>query len=408
MGTMRVPALGAHEVRLVRACSRTVTEECESAMDRVAGEQGAPVYMTWDWLKSWWEFYGGNREFALVLVGDRDQVVGFVPWYIDSVGLLGLRRRVARIVGANVPPKTFDPPIGGCSGDAVESMVRALFEQSRCDLVCLGPVSASWRGKKVWQRAIERLSASGYRWQYRRLDVRTIFLLPATFEEFVAKLSSGERKGRLKRLRQLSRSCHLVADVVSDADRVEAAFEEFVELHQRQWRSAGRPGHFGAWPKAVPFNRQLVTRQAEHGRVRFYRLVGDGQLLASRYTYLFGRTLYSELPARATGGDWDRRGVGICSMLKFVEQAIGEGISCIDSGIGHYEHKENLGGTEEEVGTWYIWKSGVVQGLLTRLSLMASRYAIDMYRKLWYRRIHRHLPREWQRPQSEAWLRYDF
>lgn len=368
----------------------------------------APVYMSFEWLATWWKFYGRAQALRLYLIWQEEKLIGGVPWYVQQVGPPGLGVRVARLVGANLPPKCFDPALDtSAEQQCIVQMVQDLRQQDKCDLVCLGPVSVLWSGRPLWLETVEVLGAQGWRSRYTRSDVRTVFQLPDRFEAFLSELTPTERKSRLKRLRQLERSCRLEVDVVSAPDAVAREFDRFVELHSQQWRTQGRGGHFEAWPQGLEFHRELVGRMAAQKRVRFYRMLGDDQVLASRYTYLLGQTLFSELAARVVGEPWDRRGVGACSLLKFMEQAIGEGIRRVDSGLGHYEHKAGMGGREVEVGRWYLWRSSLGTSMRVVFWLALARTGVSVYRKVWYRRLVPLLPHTWSRTQSAAIVRYD-
>ena len=368
----------------------------------------APVYMSFDWLETWWKFYGRAQVLRLYLVWQGEKLIGGVPWYVQQVGPLGLGVRVAQLVGANLPPKCFEPALGtSAEQQCIVQMVHDLQQQDKCDLLCMGPVSELWSGSSLWLETVEALGSKGWRSRYTRNDVRTVFQLPDRFEAFLAELSPAERKSRLKRLRQLERSCHLEVDVVSAPDTVAGEFDRFVELHSQQWRTQGRGGHFVAWPRGLEFHRELVRRMAAQKKVRFYRMLGDAQVLASRYTYLFGQTLFSELAARVVGDPWDRRGVGACSLLKFIEQAIGEGVRRVDSGLGHYEHKAGMGGREVEAGRWYLWPSSPSTSMRVTFWLAVARAGLSVYRKVWYRRLVPLLPESWSRTQSAAIVRYD-
>src|ERR1039457_352731 len=60
---------------------------------------GGSIYMSYDWARTWWEFYGAGKELRIFLFTSADRVVGILPLYIDSLGWGPLRFRVARLVG---------------------------------------------------------------------------------------------------------------------------------------------------------------------------------------------------------------------------------------------------------------------------------------------------------------------
>jgi CelD/BcsL family acetyltransferase involved in cellulose biosynthesis len=237
---------------------------------------------------------------------------------------------------------------------------------------------------------------------------RTVFALPGTNDQYYERMDAGERKSRLKRIRQLERRHTVHVDVIHDPESVVEEFERFAVLHAHQWQAVGKGGHFEAWPRALEYNRALVERCAAHGRVRFYRMLVDDQVVASRYTFRLGDRVYSELPARLIGEPWDKRGVGVTSLIKFVEQCIGEGISVIDSGLGAYEHKVSVGGQEVPVHVWRYWRPGISKRLKAFAWIGVSRCVLAVCQKIYYRRTLPRLPATVSRSQTIAWLKHDY
>jgi hypothetical protein len=150
-----------------------------------------------------------------------------------------------------------------------------------------------------------------------------------------------------------------------------------------------------------------VRAPGNRDRLLFVRLLGGGEVLANRYVYRLGSRLYSELPSRAVGRDWDRLGLGTTSYFKFIEAAIGLGVNEINSGLGHYEYKLRMGGRQIPVGTWRIIGPGWWRRLRVRLFLAATRLLRLLTHKVWYRRIAPKLPGGRGHTQVRWWLRYD-
>lgn len=42
-------------------------------------------FLTWEWIFTWWEVYGGNKELFILLVkNDNGELLGIAPWYIKK------------------------------------------------------------------------------------------------------------------------------------------------------------------------------------------------------------------------------------------------------------------------------------------------------------------------------------
>jgi CelD/BcsL family acetyltransferase involved in cellulose biosynthesis len=380
----------------------------QPAWDEAVLRLGGPIYMTYDWLRTWWKHYGAGGELRLLIFRQGGQVVALLPLFLQTIDFGLAKLRVARLVGSNLPPKTFNPPVAGAWAlEVFERLLDLVLERERCDLLSLGPVSAEWPGNSIFREACLRRQEIVGCFEQVAYDVQTIFRLPATFDEYLQILSPGERKSRLKRLRQLQNNHQLTTDVVADPEKVGDEFQAFLDQHASQWQAIGKGGHFEAWPGAEAYNRDLVKTQARHGRVRFFRMSVDGEVVANRYTFLLGETLFSELPARAVGSKWDKLGIGVSSMIKFNEDAIRSGVSIIDSGLGEYDHKANLGGEAILVGIWRVVRRHPISLLRARAFHQVARGVKFVFQKVWHRRLVPRLPKRIGRTHSLTWLRFD-
>ena len=366
--------------------------------------------MTWDWLRTWWDFYGCGRELRLLVCAADGRAVGLLPLYIDTLGVRPLNLRVARLVGANIPPKVFDPPVAReWAGACFSSAAQRLLEVDRCDVISLGPVSSTC---EAWQLLPEAMRRSGLRVRVDAdaSEVHTLFRLPASQADYLKSLSKNEQKNRRKyELRTLSKEHEVAIEVVSGPiDALLAEFDQFAPLHARQWHAEGKSGHFGAWPDGLSYNRALVQALGPLGRVRFVRVTADGTTVSSQYVFAFAGRWYWELPARLPGAEWDRFSLGPSGIVTMIGEAIARGVRWIQGGLAHYDYKLRLRAEEHPVVTFRICNAHLAS--IVRQGIFAAcRNALCLsYHKLWYRRVLPRLPARFRRPQSRLWLRFDY
>lgn len=379
------------------------------AWDQACLRAGGSVYMTYDWVRVWWEFYGRGAELRLFVFFAGQDIEAVVPLYIVTLGWGPLRLRVARLVGANLPPKVFDPPVPeACAQEVMGHVADQLFKQDDCDLLSFGPVSelqpvgkciaavCSQRANLVRQRNVVE-------------GIHSIFHVSLSMEDYYASLSKNERKNRRKyELRLLGKEYETKVEVLSDPTQVSQEFERFAEQHKMQWNAEGKTGHFGAWPRALDYNRALVKAQGGQGRLRFIRITANGEVIANQYTFAFGDRYFWELPSRAVDPKWERFSLGPTGIVTMLEQAMKAGMSRVEGGLAHYDYKVRLGAKEYRTLTFRILASKpAARARFALFSLLRNGWSYG-YHKLWYRRIMPRLPRRFWRPQSERWLRLDF
>src|ERR1035437_1242609 len=328
---------------------------------------GGSIYMSYDWVRTWWEFYGAGRALRIFLFSSADKVVGILPLYIDSLGWGPLRFRVARLVGANIPPKVFDPAIDETFAEKIfEAVLVQLFQEDKCDLLSLGPVSELHKSTAQLAGVCRLRTDLVAQCRTKVEGVHSVFCLPPTMDEYFEGLSKSERKKRKYEIRLLRKECDVSVDVLKDPRALDVEFERFATQHTAQWEAEGKAGHFVAWPKGREFNQALVRAHAPLGRVRFVRIIAGGEVVSNQYVFAFGDSWYWELPGRAMGQQWERLSLGPAGLITTVEAAIQEGKRRLEGGIGHYEYKVKLGAKEHKLLRVRV----LANGLGSRLRLL--------------------------------------
>ena len=384
-------------------------DRLRTSWDEAVLQAGGSIYMTYDWVRVWWESYGDGAELRLFVFSAGEKIVAIVPIYIDTLGWAPLQLRLARLVGANIPPKVFRVAVPASHATEVFAKVLAhLFVQEKCDVLSFGPVSEMDAANNSLQSACDQF-AHLLTLMVTPQGVHSVYDLPADIEEYYGTLRKSERKNRRKlELRMLKKEYDTRVEIVSDPALVPGVFEHFAEQHRQQWRAEGRTGHFRAWPHALAFHRALVTAQADQGRVRFIRILANENVIASEYVFAFGDRYYAELTSRDIDPKWDRFSLGPTSTVAILTQGISDGVQHVESGLGHYDYKVRLGAKERAALTFRVVASSSLSRVRFALFDWARRCVGLAYHKLWYRRIAPRLPAFLWRPQWRLWLRLDF
>lgn len=370
--------------------------------DRFVEKLNAPVYMSYDWCRIWWEFYGKGKELAIFLFYADGSLIGIMPIYVDTLGIGPCRVRVARLVGANSPPKVFDPPIErGWSGPILDQMIKMLFTDRKVDIFSFGPLSSGYLTEIKFGEVKDRNVDCIGKVEETSEGVYSEFQLPHTFDQYVQSLG----KKRRYEVRNLRNKYNVKTVIIKEAMELKTEFHKFVEMHTAQWNGEGRPGHFMAWPRAMEFNEALVRAFGERGNLRLVRITANGITVSYQYAFFLGNSCYWQLTARAMGKEWDQLSLGNTGLVSLVELAVKEGIKRIEGGLGHYEYKQRLGAEEYEA------KVERVIGVRNSSRLKASAlvivfFIIDLiYHKVWYRRVQPSLGKWFRWPMWSLWVR---
>jgi CelD/BcsL family acetyltransferase involved in cellulose biosynthesis len=206
---------------------------------------------------------------------------------------------------------------------------------------------------------------------------------------------------------QLSKAHRTSFDVVSESGKVEKEFEDFRVAHEAQWQAEGKLGHFGDWPNATAFNRDLVRVLGASGLVRFYQIRADDQVVSSQYCFSHGETNYWRLPARVGGEKWDRLSFGRMGLAKMITASIAEGHRVIEGGRGHYGYKIQMGGHEVPLRMVQFVRRGLLVSARVRLFKLSANLLNIAYYKVLFIRLAPKVP-ALRRPLAKLWIRSTF
>ena len=361
--------------------------------DSLAKGVGSCIYCTFDWCKVWWDHYGQKNAAHIFLYFDGEELVGVVPLYIDTVRLGWARLRIAKIIGSDYTQAVCDLPVSSSWSNqiAVETIQR-LFGQGLCDAFATGPIPASSGALFALKEAVKERSAMVSMARDCGEASQTIISLPDSIDAYIASLSKNQRSNLRKEWRKLDKAFEIQTEFISNTSEAAAEFEKFVRMHEKQWRTKGKLGHFGDWPNALQFNRSLVAALSEIGRLCLFQIKADGRVIARQYSLLFGDTCHCRFAARITGSTWESFGLGRVSLSKLFERMINEGVSRVDAGTGRYEYKLRLGGKEQGVRSLLIVANRQDVKKKFRVFCIMADLLDKFYYRLWFLRIAPRLP----------------
>ncbi|MFT3868870.1 MAG: GNAT family N-acetyltransferase [Nibricoccus sp.] len=378
-------------VRLLHSFSEA--EPHRTAWNDLVARSGADVYQTFEWCSIWWKYYGTKRSLHLLFFYAGEDLVGIVPAFIETLWLGPVWIRAAKLVGADYSLTLCNLPVLPDFVKAVASQsVQYFVGKQRCDVLLFGPLAGSGAH-------IEDLQAAGL--QNPTLVGETeavgdtcnsIFALPDNFADYLKNLDKKQRSN-FKRMIEQSAKAHRVSfDSVGAPETIATEFENFCREHEHQWRADGKLGHFGDWPHAHEFNRELIRAFGSQGKVRFYRILADEKVISSQYCFVHGRTVYWRLPARVRNAEWDRFSLGTMGLVKMIEAAIGEGLNTIEGGRGHYGYKVHHGAHEWPLRTVQFIRRGFGVRARVRLYKAFSSFLDFAYYKVLFVRLAPKIP----------------
>lgn len=306
--------------------------------------RGVP-FRSYAWLSTWWEYYGGSstaqawpRLFIVAVCDDDGAPFAFAPWMLTHTLRSG---RVLSMLGTGEVFSDYLslPAQSGRELEAADQLAQWLCGpgEKQWDIIDLTGVDLEDHTTNLLVAALEDRGRSAH----RRQGLATWrLMLPTGWEEYLERLSKNHRK----KIRRLERGLLDVGQTVvrqaERADELPAAFQKFVDLHQRRWQSLGQPGCFAS-PRFAGFLSAVTPRLFAGGQLRLLWLEHHGRPIAADYMLAGNDVLYSY-----QGGidpqclDLQPGRLGLIAALR---SAIDDGYRCYDFLRGNEPYKAAYG-----------------------------------------------------------------
>lgn len=328
---------------------------------------GGRLGLHYDWLTLWWRLYGplyaGGDGLRVIVIRDGDQLLAALPLYLAR-GPVGAR--VLRFLGTGereseeICPGPLDLLAADDPGTTVLPDLAAAIrsdQAGRWHALRLGPLADG--------AALLRLDPAQLGRPLARVPCGSTWIadLSGGWEGYLAR-RSGHSRQRLKRMLRQLEAAGGVFETASDRATARAFYGELVELHQRRWTAAGRPGCFAA-PRFAAFHEALVDRLEPGAELLLARLrVGD-RTLATIYAFRSGARV-DVYQLGVDHGDGPLASPGMTALAALFEWSASQGVMSVDLLPGEGEHKQRLAITSDIV-TLCCHRSGLRGFLAHRL-----------------------------------------
>jgi len=274
------------------------------------------IFLTPEWMLTWWEMYGGQAQLFLVAVWAEDRLIGLLPLFITSAV-----PRQLRLVGSTaVCSDRLDGLLEeGSEREVVSCWASAVRQhQSQWDVLEFTDLD---REGLLWKAIQQDPSAWGENlsWMEREGDECPFIPLPSSWELYLGNISAKTRREIRHDRRVLEQRAKASVRVVTETAEVDEAMAAFMRLHQARRESLGEQGSFSD-ERYERFHRAVSREFAERGWLRLWLLEIDGTPVAARYQFVYHGRVYDYLPGHHP--QWHKYSVGLVLLSHCLEQAI--------------------------------------------------------------------------------------
>ncbi len=245
-------------------------ELAEAWNDLMGRAVSAPIFMTVEYQKIWWQHFGRGNLHLIAVHADDGSLVGLAPLFVDGdelhfVGCVDVSDYLDFLIDRNHLETVYAAIVNHLSGEMTAAWRTAYF----CSLPC---------GSHTPELLVQLAQSQGWTASVRAEEVCPIITLPDSWEAYLAGLSKKQRHEIRRKIRKLEAAAETRWQVIeSPAELTDAHIETFVQLHRK---SAREKDEF--WDAAMlSFFRAVIRKFAEKGWLKFYFLEINGEPAAS-------------------------------------------------------------------------------------------------------------------------------
>lgn len=316
-------------------------QSLQPSWNELLAESSAPtIFLTWEWLRSWWSIHHDGKQLVLLacLDGD-DRVVGLAPLYqTRGQAWWEARLRVLRLVGD-----------GSGDSDNLDFIVRPGWEtavvrawvdwlrrhRSEWDLVELNTVPAESR---VAASLLRELGEHGWK-LWRQEGPRLVIPLPSDWDTYLRSLSHNMRSAIVAKLRRLERHYSVRLRRCETQAELPACLETLFRLHRQRWELRGEQGTLHE--ERQRFYAEMARHLLGRGWLDFWFLDLDGRPVATELGFRYGDTHYF-----LQGGfdpAYSAQSAGFVLTSLILRELIRQGVRRYDFLAGEEPHKQRWG-----------------------------------------------------------------
>jgi len=352
------------EIEVIRTPDRLASlgDEWDALLARSVSDT---VFLTWDWLSTWWEVYGGAIEPCVVAVREDGRLVAAAPCKIEERRHYGLTFRQLEFIGTGraVCPDFLDVVVeAGREGELVPVLAATLAAERGWDKLALTDVPDTSPLRTPLTRA---LAGAGLRPRIEVDRVCPYLPLPATWPELEARLTHNFRRNHRKKRRRLGGT---LVPWRPDEDPT-AALATLALLHQERMETSGRGGNFKKTDYRE-FHERFAARAARRGWLYLAFLERDGKAIAGRYGFVYRGTYYAYQSGFAPEAADDSPGEVMLGLV--IEDLIGRGVTEFNFLRGAQPHKFHWTDRRRETVRLEGWRRAPLPHALAVLDRVAA------------------------------------
>lgn len=363
-------------------------EPIKSEWDRFVEAQTADIFLTFDWCRIWWNYYGRKREPILFVFRNNGQICGILPMFREKIRLGPFSAGVVKLMCTDYSPVTVS--IAVRTENLVE-VIRLLLEELQkshpWNILFFGALCGRYPDTDLLASTLRKHLGEKYFIETRQRDVQTYFRIEPDWERQLLLMHKANRNHTRRIYKTIRNNDIDLNSRLASQETLQKMFDMMCVAHRAQWNERGLPGHFIEWPMASQFHRELAETQSKYDRLRLMEIRLNQTTIGYEYLYRFGDTYLHFNGGKLHFKDESKihfHRVAFGEMCGFSNK---ENVRWIDSMRGSYDYKKQFGGQLLPIKNVIVYSSKEGHSLKMKLFLLTIWLLNTGYSKIWRRRV---------------------
>ncbi|MFH1450026.1 MAG: GNAT family N-acetyltransferase [bacterium] len=279
-------------------------------------------FLTWEWTYTWWKEMGDCSKLYILLVTDKDEIIGIAPLIVNY-------RKVFRLF--KVKEINFLAQGEPVDSDYLNFIIYPTQEAKVISLLVtyLKENETFWDSinlTDILEDSInislfcEDLKKEGFCFSLDPTFKKGPFIvLPKLWETYLNSIGTKTRYNLGKFERKLKKEYQLEFRKIEDKELIEDNFNKFIKMHQKRWREKGKFNYF-LMPSFNRFNLKVMNLALGKGWLEFYILLINEKEAGYLYGFNYGGKIYGYQSAMES--TYVKYGIGMLQISYWIKESI--------------------------------------------------------------------------------------
>jgi len=245
-------------------------------------------FLRHEWVRTWWDCFGGDRQLHIIVVRDDDRIVGIAPLMRETTTSYGLSIRRLAVIANDHTPRT-DFLVAGNADDVYGAIWNALRDgMDQWDVVQLTQLL---KGSPTVSAMTRFAAAAGLPTGTWKSSDSPYLALEGTWDSYWASLPAKFRSNVRNRLSRLTQIGEPGLEILSEDTAIARACDDAWRLEASGWKDQEGTS-ICSDPAVRKFYTLLAERASARGWLRLLFLTVGGKRIAVSYSAVHDGRLF--------------------------------------------------------------------------------------------------------------------